>query len=89
MKFSSTMLETVPLPPLDLSMYCFGEMLLVAGYGRREAAARIKTYHLVRVDRVDIAVGDVRYVDILSQRAHCAVAGPIAVDVLDEDVLRG
>lgn len=45
-------------------------------------------YHLVRADSVDVAVSDVSDIDVLSERSHSAATRPVAVDVLDEDILR-
>jgi hypothetical protein len=44
-------------------------------------------YHLVGVHGVDVAVDDVGDVGILSKRSHCAATGPVAVHILDQDVL--
>lgn len=51
------------------------------------AAVALDHVHLVRGPGVDVTVKDVGDVDVGRQGAHGAATTPVAVDILDEDVL--
>jgi hypothetical protein len=58
------------------------------GHGAATAVA-LDHVHLVRGPGVDITVNDVGDIDVGREGAHGAATAPVAVDVLDEDVLGG
>jgi hypothetical protein len=51
------------------------------------ASVALDHVHLVGLPGVDVAVGDVTDVDVGAQGSHGTAATPVAVDVLDENVL--
>lgn len=55
-----------------------------------EAATSIALdqHHVVRAPGVDVAVSDVADIGIRAKRAHTTSTTPVAVDALNEDVLR-
>lgn len=53
------------------------------------AAVGLDHHHLVGLVGVDVTVLDVRDIRVLSQRAESTAARPVAVDVLDQDVVGG
>lgn len=53
------------------------------------ASVALDHVHLVRVPGVDVAVGDIADIDIGSKGAHGTATTPVAVDVLNQNVLGG
>lgn len=48
----------------------------------------LNEHHVVGVPGIDVPVSDITDIGILSKRAHTASTAPVAVDILNQDVLR-
>lgn len=55
---------------------------------RSVAAVGLDHEHLVAIDSVDLVIRDVRDVNVQSETTHGAAARPVAVDLLNENILR-
>ena len=53
------------------------------------SSVRLDHEHLVRLPGVDIAVGDFRDGGVCTERANGAASTPVAIYVLDEEVVAG
>lgn len=54
---------------------------------RATTTIALNEHHVVRVPGIDVPVRDITDIGILSKRAHTASTAPVAVDILNQNVL--